>query len=284
MKKFIYPAVLSILLFTSCRQAEKAPKMVAYVEPETEISTELYGSWVGDFIAKDYVSKGNYSYSNKITIQIKKITKNGVVAQSIVAGNVRPLSGKMTGTQHFLLSEPGDNKFDGKFDFTFQNDSLIGTWTANDKKLTVRSRTFRLAQKKFVYDPKLAMPTDSDYFDSYNVKIVKKKVGSETYIRDYYRFASEHVSTLNASTDIMVEDTLKNLKKLDLEIIRNAIYARHGYTFKEMAVRQFFDPVEWYVPVSDYVENQLTPLEKENIIKLKRFEKYAEDNYDTFGR
>jgi len=71
---------------------------------------------------------------------------------------------------------------------------------------------------------------------------------------------------------------------LDLEIIRNTIFARHGYTFKKKAVRQFFDWVNWYIPVTDDVSSKLTPIEKKNIALLQRFEKYATDNYDTFGR
>ena len=80
------------------------------------------------------------------------------------------------------------------------------------------------------------------------------------------------------------EIDVKNLKKLELEIIRNTIFARHGYTFKKKTYRQFFDPVAWYVPVSNDVSGSLSDLEKENITLLKRFEKYAIDNYDTFGR
>lgn len=82
----------------------------------------------------------------------------------------------------------------------------------------------------------------------------------------------------------MTETDLKNLKKLELEIIRNTIFARHGYTFKKKAVRQFFDPVDWYVPMYDDVQDKLTTLELKNIALLNRLEKYAEDNYDTFGR
>jgi len=32
------------------------------------------------------------------------------------------------------------------------------------------------------------------------------------------------------------------------------------------------------------VDGELTQLEKDNIVLLQKFEKYAEDNYDTFGR
>jgi hypothetical protein len=77
---------------------------------------------------------------------------------------------------------------------------------------------------------------------------------------------------------------LSRIQKLELEIIRNTIFARHGYTFKKKSFRQFFDPIDWYIPVTDNVSNKLTLLEKKNILLLNRFQKYAEDNYDSFGR
>jgi hypothetical protein len=107
---------------------------------------------------------------------------------------------------------------------------------------------------------------------------------TETYEEQVYRTASDVVTKLNSSTTLLKESDVKNLKKLELEILRNTIFARHGYTFKKKTYRQFFDPVDWYVPVSDDVAKELTVIEKQNIKLLQRFEKYAEDNYDTFGR
>lgn len=73
--------------------------------------------------------------------------------------------------------------------------------------------------------------------------------------------------------------------KGNLEIIRNAIYARHGYSFKTRRVRFIFDQfVPWYMPVSTDVRNELTELEKKNINLIKRYEEHAEKYYDEYGR
>jgi hypothetical protein len=67
--------------------------------------------------------------------------------------------------------------------------------------------------------------------------------------------------------------------------MRNAIYARHGYSFKNRQMRYFFDNfVDWYVPVSTNVQPQLTKLETANIALIKRYEKHAEKYYDSYGR
>ena len=100
----------------------------------------------------------------------------------------------------------------------------------------------------------------------------------------FYRSASDNVFKINASKQKLTEKDLKNLRKLDLQIIRNTVFARHGYSFKKETYRNFFENADWYVPVSNNVDADLTPLEKENVALLARFEKYAEDHYDTFGR
>jgi hypothetical protein len=132
------------------------------------------------------------------------------------------------------------------------------------------------------------LPQEREYVDWYSTKIDSTKEvidgEEETYYDETYRSASDIITKLNASTTLLNESDLKNLKKLELEIIRNTIFARHGYTFKKKSFRQFFDPIDWYIPVTDNVSNKLTLLEKKNILLLNRFQKYAEDNYDSFGR
>ena len=107
---------------------------------------------------------------------------------------------------------------------------------------------------------------------------------TQTYENTVYRSATDAVYKINASKEKLTEKRIKNLRKLDLEIIKNAIYARHGYSFKKQTYRNFSEYTDWYVPVSNNVDAELTPLEKENIVLLSRFTKYAEDHYDTFGR
>ena len=135
------------------------------------------------------------------------------------------------------------------------------------------------------------LPEDEAYIDYYSEKIdtiVETQTDSttvpETYYQETYRSAGDVITKINSSTKKLTENDLKNLKKLELEILRNTIYARHGYTFKKKSYRQFFDSVEWYIPVSENVDAKLTALEKANIKLLERFEQYAEDNYDSFGR
>lgn len=255
----------------------------------------LYGNWVGDFeVTKSdsLAEEGqDFVYSNKLNLVIKKIENNKVYGQSIVAGNSRPLLGNFTeynGEIRITLNEPGDKKNDGQFVFKIIGSNLEGKWIANNKKNTVWEREYKLTKQPFKYNPKLMLPEEREYIDWYSNRIdsTKEVIDGEeqTYYDETYRSASDIITKLNASTTLLNESDLKNLKKLELEIIRNTIFARHGYTFKKKSFRQFFDPIDWYIPVTDNVSDKLTLLEQKNILLLNRFQKYAEDNYDSFGR
>lgn len=289
MKKAL--ALVLVILVISCK---KEKSEIATLTTNEDLHTELYGNWVGDFVAKVYDTTSNFVYVNKINIVIKKIEGNKVFGQSIVAGNSRPITGEfrqVADSLIFTMKEPGDKKDDGKFEFSIKNNVLNGTWFSNNKKQAVTQRTFKLKKQSFEYNPNLMLPEDEAYIDYYSEKIdtiVETQTDSttvpETYYQETYRSAGDVITKINSSTKKLTENDLKNLKKLELEILRNTIYARHGYTFKKKSYRQFFDSVEWYIPVSENVDAKLTALEKTNIKLLERFEQYAKDNYDSFGR
>lgn len=186
----------------------------------------------------------------KITICVDRIIGNSVTGYSIVAGNERAFSGswsKVDGDFAIIAKEPGDHEADGVFRFTYfgKTKSLLGEWEANDKK--IGKRKFNLPARKFAYNPKVGK-----YPQSSTRKLTSKDV--------------------------------ENLKNEELRIMRNEIYARHGYSFKLADMRGHFDKLDWYMPMAIDITTNLTQLEKDNAALIKRYEKYAEEYYDSFGR
>ncbi len=59
----------------------------------------------------------------------------------------------------------------------------------------------------------------------------------------------------------------------DLRVMRNEIFARHGYRFKTTAMRSHFERQAWYRPRSNDVNALLSGIEFENIPFIKRWEK-----------
>lgn len=254
---------------------------------ETKSKTSpAIGSYSGAFTASVYDDKKDYVYENRITIFVDSLTGDIMYGRSVVAGNNRPFKGKFTKEGSNLkaeVSEPGDDKYDGKFSFTIKIDEagtneiyMEGKWIANDKKLDVTERTYNLYKKDFAYDPHNELPVNVQWAELY---------GSNPKFPDKIEQLTSEVTKYNGSTTELKKEDLQNLYKGDLEIIRNAIYARHGYSFKTRRVRFIFDQfVPWYMPVSTDVRNQLTELEKKNIDLIKRFEEHADKYYDEYGR
>ncbi|WP_300673349.1 YARHG domain-containing protein [Soonwooa sp.] len=292
-------AVLSFGL-SSCKKdgevkKDEAKKDSAVVAIEPEFHKELYGVYSGDLEtiynpnAVDY--EDNYLVK-KISVKINRITKDSVYGYSVVNGNQRPFRGIYNeNAQKFVLDEPGDDKTDGRFSVDLRKDSLVGRWKVfNPQAVKFPEKIIRLQKKEFVYSPNLMLDRDrSDIVDWTTTKKAKVSYTDEdgtkqSYDTEKQRYASDAIFNVNASKQKLTEKDLKNMKKLDMEIIKNAVFARHGYSFKKQTYRQFFDNQEWYVPISNNVDNDLSPLEKDNVALLSRMIKYAEDNYDTFGR
>lgn len=241
----------------------------------------LIGTYTGGFEATVYDETKDYVYENRITISVDSLTAETLYGHSVVAGNNRPFKGpyKMEGKLcRAEVTEPGDDKYDGKFIFTVDpaGGKLEGTWKANNSKLDVSERKYSLDKKNFKYNASNNLPEDVQWAELYEIN---------PRFPDRIESLTGEVTKLNASVRELSKKDVENLYKGDLEIIRNAIYARHGYSFKTRRVRFIFDRyVPWYMPVSTDVRNELTEIEKKNIDLIKRYEDHAEKYYDEYGR
>lgn len=285
---------------TKTEEKAKTDSLASKKEVEQEFHKEWYGIYTGDFNSKPVQTEygSEIAEYKKISVKINRITKDSVYGYSVVNGNQRPFRGIVNeNTLGLILDEPGNNKSDGRFQLKLKQDSLVGDWVAfNKSAIKSPEKTLKLIRKEFAYNPNFMLSKenseDSEYENpvDWNGGKVKKQSyvndegKTETYENTFYRSASDKVFIINASKQKLVEKDLKNLRKLDLQIIRNTVFARHGYSFKKATYRQFFENTDWYVAVSNNVDADLTPLEKENVALLARLEKYAEDHYDTFGR
>lgn len=188
---------------------------------------------------------------NKITMLITKAENDSVSGRTVVGGNDRPFTGTIMykdGKYTITAKEPGDDKNDGAFNMTIDEanvDLVQGTWAGY--KTEGKQKEYVLQRKSYKYD-----------------------INAGQYAK--------------ASQRLLKEADVENAMKYDLEMMRNEIFARHGYCFKKKELRQYFENEEWYVPNTVSVVDKLTEIEKKNIALIKRYEKYAEDYGDEYGR
>jgi hypothetical protein len=269
----------------------------------TNIDT-LIGFWVGYFKPDTedrqvmYVDEGYvWNKENKINISIDQIRGSIVKGHSVVAGNDRPFNGtvktvvdslKNIVSYYFEVAEPGDDRYDGEFVFRIVNNELSGQWTAY-KDINIKHRKYNLERKTFNYNPNIMLERSKTYVNwekSTDKEVHTEVDGDDTYewITQKFSTATSQIYKLNASNTVLTKADVENLKKGDLEIVRNTIYARHGYSFKNQPLRVFFDAQSWYIPVHSNIKNDFTEIEKKNIALLLSFEKNAAEYYDSFGR
>ncbi len=77
------------------------------------------------------------------------------------------------------------------------------------------------------------------------------------------------------STQRVTEAELKNYSKSQLRIMRNEIFATHGYIFQSQDLQAYFGGKSWYRPQYQNVDAKLSDIEKYNINVIKRAEELA---------
>lgn len=87
-----------------------------------------------------------------------------------------------------------------------------------------------------------------------------------------------------ASARILNGSELSGMTTKQLSIMRNEIFARHGYIFKTTDMKEYFGRQSWYRPSASDVSSVLTVIEKQNIETIKKFETLNNVNLEVNGR
>ena len=75
-----------------------------------------------------------------------------------------------------------------------------------------------------------------------------------------------------ASSRKLVYGDISSLNKADLRLLRNIIYARHGYIFKSDDLKIYFSQYPWYSPRYTDVSGMLSGIEKYNVSFIQKYE------------
>lgn len=147
MKSFWLFALLAFTLFC-CKEATPPKQEVKVEKIQPDIPEEdtfpydtLQGMYMGDFGGSPIRIIINYvSASNAIGYNIHKGLQRNIMGEVVRSGD----------SIQVILSEPGDNKYDGVFSINFIgiDNEPTGTWVANDE--SIPSQDFKL--KKIIAD------------------------------------------------------------------------------------------------------------------------------------
>lgn len=182
-------------------------------------------------------------------------------------------------------------------DLYSENDYRSGNWILkNDTiflKLNVHFGKRGLGEQN-IPEGMETVETSSEYdYDNYakfveyidqneQIKIIDLK-NKYWYKIDSSKFASDFIIDLNnfkldgeytqASMRLLDSADLIDYSSKELKIMRNEIFARYDYIFKNQELREYFGPKKWYMPNNENVDSYLTDIEKKNIELIKGLEK-----------
>jgi hypothetical protein len=187
---------------------------------------------------------------NMINLTITSVAGDHIEGFSICAGNFRKITGTYTADENFVdvkMEEPGTNQYDGTFEFTvdLNKEEISGHWEPF-KSEGNSAKDYVLKKRTFEYDV--------------------------------------NVGNYDGSSELLTDDYLMELDEWTLGYIRNEIYARHGYSFKNKGWRYEFEVEPWYMPMGVDIREMLTDLEIQNIGLIYEYESYYDDYYDEYGR
>lgn len=107
--------------------------------------------------------------------------------------------------------------------------------------------------------------------DQIELRLLSKRLGKwqSTAEPPANRSPLEDPTLLDAQ---LTKAQLDNMSRRDLRLLRNTIYARHGYKFKSDLLQMHFDDLVWYRVDPKYTPKRLTRIDWRNIKLIKSVE------------
>ena len=116
---------------------------------------------------------------------------------------------------------------------------------------------------------------DDDYIYANAITDYEEPVVEEVYDDEYIEDDDYYGTNADIFTKKLTESDLVGASKYDLEIMRNMIYAWHGYKFKRQDLTEYFSQFSWYTPTNSdasSVYNEFSAIEKYNVEFIKKHE------------
>lgn len=99
------------------------------------------------------------------------------------------------------------------------------------------------------------------------------KNDTPVYTGNYYDYYSYFIIP-DSNTRYLSKSELYGYDKYTLSLIRNEIFARHGYIFKKEEYKNYFNSMPWYSPDSSFkgTTSELNSIERYNVELIKSLE------------
>ena len=200
-----------------------------------------------------------------------------------------------TGTS---LKEIFDQDFEvGKTPVIDSNRYLVGNYTFSESYGDEKSdfyfisffpTEYRLFSDSLKVDKKITQeknqiyPTIENTVDVYSAVLVKVNVTNQTFMISQKLEKSLRDREFGIISLVKLTDEyFQKLDKNKLRIMRNELFAYHGYSFRSQDLKKYFETKPWYKPTdktSTDIVGEFSDIEKYNIDKIIKVEKTVGNN------
>lgn len=155
---------------------------------------------------------------------------------------------------------------------SFNNKNYETTW-----KYLNKASEYNYNIERFEYYGDLVKYTENEDNSENEKEVVQQdthiyinKTPVYTNYYDYY----DYFIIPDSDIRYLTKSELYGYDKYTLSLIRNEIFARHGYIFKKDEYRNYFNSMPWYTPNSSFKGsvNELNAIEKYNVELIKSLE------------
>jgi len=226
---------------------------------------------IQEYLAKQPWYKANPNFSNKMLTAGERANLDFI---------------RLTEAQKHPSIEPGDMRiWKAKL---IQDDNLRDYSGAEITILiaeieAVHGKTFpseEWLQKYF--DDRYWYKANPAYDPSTLTEIERKNIEKLTEEKNKNRKTAISIGDMdNFQNVLLTEDKLAGLTMLDLRILREEFYARHGKKFDKPGIRDYFNWRDWYKPARDQKAIKLNKIEQQNVDLLARYENRLREKLAT---
>jgi YARHG domain len=212
--------------------------------------------WLQKYFDERYWYKPNLNYSAAVLTEIERKNLEKFVTRKNEARNLEISFGDMDKFQDVLLKQ----------------EQLKGM-NLNELRL-IRNEVFARRGKRFTaVGDKQSFEWQDWYKPIKDQSKVKLNATEESNIK--LILATETGIREKLSTEVLAEDAVTGLFAEDLRMLRNEIFAKRGFIFKDPKLQKYFSAQPWYVKNTEFKLEMLTEVELKNITTIKNEEELA---------
>ncbi len=302
------------LLTTATATAQNLTNTI-WTSLEEEIDVESDDGTNIKAIGVDFHTDGGFPLGikmNRISSNVFEVKYIDASSKENTKNTLRSVDCPKTGKTEYLYQETMGGKFlhilvkDDKKEYSrIQEfyDVLNGTYTDKDGKkyvfdnsaLTIDGKKMTIRPEQSNYDGYTnCFSIDDNYYcfaiSETGINIYTAAFEEECSDCDYYpdKLWVKLRADLNVNQGrwpitnqkIVMERYLLRYTKSMLRLMRNEIYARHGYKFVSVDLSDYFSKTSWYHPGTDNSKIKLSPLEQLNVNIIRKIEDGMEDDYN----